>query len=146
MHIGVTGPRRLTPAEQRQAIGDLMQLLPPSTTLHAGDATGLDALAREMAVNCTLCRYDAEGRKPWQLQKRSRAMVDALVVVGGTLHAWPNKPCPVGLTVESWKGSGTWGTVRYAIAKNIAVELHPLTSEAIAPDWLELRTQQLVLW
>lgn len=146
MHIGVTGPRRLTPAEQKQAVRDLMQLLTPSTTLHAGDATGLDALARELAVNCTLCRYDSEGWKPWQLQKRSRAMVDALVVVGGTLHAWSNKPCPMGLTVDSWKGSGTWGTVRYAIAQGIDVTLHPLTPEAIAPEWLELKNQQLVLW
>jgi hypothetical protein len=146
MHIGVTGPRRLTPDEQKQAVRDLIQLLNSSTTLHTGDATGLDALARELAVNGTLCRYDAEGWKPWQLQKRSRAMVDALVVVGGTLHAWPNKPCPMDLTVDSWKGSGTWGTVRYAITKGIDVTLHPLTPEAIAPDWLELRTQQLVLW
>jgi hypothetical protein len=146
MHIGVTGPRWLTPSQEMQAIEDLMQLLTPSTTLHAGDAKGLDALARELAGNCRLYRYDAEGWKPWQLQKRSRAMVDTLGVVGGTLHAWPNKACPVGLTVASWKGSGTWGTVRYAIAKGIAVELHPLTPEAIAPDWLEVGTQQLVLW
>jgi hypothetical protein len=146
MHIGVTGPRRLTPTQEIQAIEDLKQLLTLDTTLHAGDAKGLDALARELAENCRLYRYDAEGWKPWQLQKRSRAMVDALVAVDGTLHAWPNKACPVGLTVTSWKGSGTWGTVRYAIAKGIAVELHPLTPEAIAPDWLELKTQQLVLW
>jgi hypothetical protein len=146
MHIGVTGPRKLTLAQREKAVIELMQLLTPGTTLHAGDATGLDALARKLAENCTVCRYDAEGWKPWQLQKRSRAMVDALVVVGGMLHAWPNKSCPVGLTIDSWKGSGTWGTVRYAIAKGIAVELHPLTSEAIAPDWLEVRTQQLVLW
>jgi hypothetical protein len=146
MHIGVTGPRKLTATQQEKAALELMQLLTPSTTLHAGDAKGLDALARELAGNCRLYRYDAEGWKPWQLQKRSRAMVDALVMVGGTLHAWPNKACPLGLTVDSWKGSGTWGTVRYAIAKGIAVELHPLTSEAIAPDWLEVRTQQLVLW
>jgi hypothetical protein len=146
MHIGVTGPRRLTPTQEIQAIEDLKQLLTPDTTLHAGDAKGLDALARELAENCRLYRYDAEGWKPWQLQKRSRGMVDALVEVGGTLYAWPNKACPVGLTVTSWKGSGTWGTVRYAIAKGIKVELHPLSPEAIAPDWLALRTQQLVLW
>jgi hypothetical protein len=146
MHIGVTGPRKLTATQQEKASLELMQLITPDTTLYAGDAKGLDTLARELAENCRLYRYDAEGWKPWQLQKRSRAMVDALVVVGGTLHAWPNKACPLGLTVTSWKGNGTWGTVRYAIAKGIAVELHPLTSEAIAPDWLELRTQQLVLW
>jgi hypothetical protein len=146
MQIGVTGPRKLTAVQQEKAAIELMQLLTPSTILHAGDATGLDALARELAVNYAVCRYDAEGWKPWQLQKRSRAMVDTLVVAGGMLHAWPNKACPVGLTVESWKGSGTWGTVRYAIAKGIDVTLHPLTPEAIAPAWLELKPQQLVLW
>jgi hypothetical protein len=146
MHIGVTGPRKLTATQQEKATLELMQLLAPGTALHAGDAKGLDALARELAENCRLYRYDAEGWKPWQLQKRSRGMVDALVAVGGTLHAWPNKACPEGLTFTSWKGSGTWGTVRYAIAKGIAVELHPLTPEAIVPDWLEVRTQQLVLW
>jgi hypothetical protein len=146
MHIGVTGPRKLTPIQRNNAVIELMQLLTLCTTLHAGDATGLDALARELAVNDNLCRYDAEGWKPWQLQKRSRAMVDALVEVDGMLHAWPNKACPVGLTVDSWKGSGTWGTVRYAMSRGINVTLHPLTSEAIAPEWLELRTQQLVLW
>ncbi|MBW4553273.1 MAG: hypothetical protein KME35_19495 [Aphanocapsa sp. GSE-SYN-MK-11-07L] len=89
MHIGVTGPRKLTSAQQQQIIADLMFLLTPKITLHAGDATGLDALARELVVNCRLYRYDAEGCKPWQLQKRSRGMVDALAFAGGTLHAWP---------------------------------------------------------
>jgi hypothetical protein len=117
MHIGVTGPRRLAPSQKMQVMEDLMQLLTPNATLHAGDARGLDALARELAENCRLYRYNAEGWKPWQLQKRSRAMVDALVVVDGTLHAWPNKACPEGVTVTSWKGSGTWGTVRYAKRK-----------------------------
>ena len=49
MHIGVTGPRKLTPTQREKAVMELMQLLPPGTTLHAGDATGLDALARESA-------------------------------------------------------------------------------------------------
>ncbi len=146
MHIGVTGPRKLTSTQRETAAIELMQLLTPKTTLHAGDATGLDTLARELGVNCRLYRYDAEGWRPWQLQRRSRAMVDALALVGGTLHAWPNKPCPANLTVDSWKGSGTWGTVRYAIAKGVKVELHPLSPMAIAPEWLEMRTQQLVLW
>ena len=123
-----------------------MRLLAPGMTLHTGDATGLDALARDLAASCRLYQYDAEGWKSWQLQKRSRAMVDALAMVGGTLHAWPNKPCPVGLTVKSGKGSGTWGTVRYAIAQGVPVKLHSLTPEEIAPDWLEMKAQQLVLW
>jgi len=70
--------------------------------------------------------------------------VDAIAGAGGTLHAWVNKPCPEELTVNSWKGSGTWGTVRYAHSKGVRVELHWLTDQTHTPEWMS--QEQLSLW
>ena len=137
MIIGVTGPRVLTPQQQHQASQDLKALTTTATALHAGDALGLDALARAIATSSSvpLHEHNTQGRRPWQLQQRSKRLVEALAAAGGTLHAWPNKPCPAGLTPSSWKGSGTWGTVRYAVALGVPVELHPL-AEFVRPEWL----------
>lgn len=145
MHLGVTGPRSLTTEQQQQAYFDLWELdhRNPNAHWHVGDALGLDALAREVATGLQH-RYDAASREPWELQRRSKRMVDALAVGGGVLHAWPNKPCPAGITPDSWKGSGTWGTVRYAVSRGVAVELHWLVEECLLPEWME-QTQMSLL-
>jgi hypothetical protein len=103
-------------------------------TWHVGDAAGVDKLACELAPNLLI--YRAVSREPWELQKRSKHLVDALAAVGGTLHVWINKPCPDGLTVNSWKASGSWGTARYAIAKGVTVVLHWLIEEQPMPQWM----------
>jgi hypothetical protein len=61
-------------------------------------------------------------------------MIRALAAAGGTLHAWPNKPCPVGVTRHKWQGSGTWGTARYAMALGVPVVWHKLGRFEL-PDW-----------
>jgi hypothetical protein len=138
MHvIGVTGSRQLTESQAARAVKELSALLDKATKLHVGDATGIDALAyrcANAAIEVEL--HETEGRKPYQLQQRSKHMVDALAKENGILHAFPNKPCPAGVTVNSWVGSGTWGTVRYAIAKGVPVELHWLIEPCDLPDWM----------
>lgn len=144
--IAVTGPRKLSATEQAWAREQLTQLLADATRLHVGDAAGLDALAAEVAavLEVPTTMHHSQGRQGWQLAKRSRAMVDALAKDGGTLVSWPNKPCPEGLTVASWKGSGTWGTTRYAVSKGLTVELKPLVG-VVPPGWLALPAEQLAL-
>ncbi|MEA5465290.1 hypothetical protein [Leptothoe sp. PORK10 BA2] len=141
--IGVTGPRKLTAAETVTARQQLMELLADATHLHVGDAAGLDtlavAVAEHLGLPCTV--HHAQGRQPWQLAKRSKQMVDAVAAAEGTLASWPNKPCPEGLTASSWKGSGTWGTTRYAVIKGVAVELRPLVG-VDWPLWLSREPEQ----
>jgi hypothetical protein len=138
MHvIGITGTRKLTECEAAKATRELRSLLDKAPKLHVGDATGIDALARR-CVNAEIEveLHETEGRKPYQLQQRSKRMVDAIVKEKGILHAFVNKPCPTGVTVNSWAGSGTWGTVRYAIAKGVPIELHWLIEPCELPDWM----------
>jgi hypothetical protein len=154
--IAVTGPRQLTPIQHNRAFVTLLNTRNVAA-LHVGDAFGLDKMAldiwngknrraKQLGTEQTeITIYHTEGKQPWQLQQRSKKMVDAIAKQGGTLHAFPNKSCPQGLTVTSWKGSGTWGTVRYAMAKGVAVELHWLTDEAgELPDWMGQKQLTLV--
>jgi hypothetical protein len=135
--VGVTGTRKLTESQIRQATRKLSALLDKATKLHVGDATGIDALARRCAnAAIEVELHETEGRKPYQLQQRSKRMVDAIVKEKGILHAFVNKPCPNGVTVNSWAGSGTWGTVRYAIALGVPVEQHWLIEPCDLPDWM----------
>jgi hypothetical protein len=135
--VGVTGTRKLNESEMAKAMRKMRSLLDKATKLHVGDATGIDALARRCAnAAIEVELHESEGKKPYQLQQRSKRMVDALAKENGILHAFPNKPCPGGITVNSWAGSGTWGTVRYAIAKGVPVELHWLIEPCELPDWM----------
>jgi hypothetical protein len=138
MHVvGITGTRKLTESEAAKATRELRSLLDKTTKLHVGDAAGIDALACKCAnAGMKVELHKTEGRKPYQLQQRSKRMVDALAKENGILHAFPNKPCPAGVTVNSWAGSGTWGTVRYAIAKGVPIELHWLIEPCQLPDWM----------
>jgi hypothetical protein len=75
-------------------------------------------------------------------------MVKAALAAGATLHAWPNKPAPVGLKpAKSWpkgaEGSGTWGTIALAVGLRLTVELHPLAELGELPDWV--KPKQLAL-
>jgi hypothetical protein len=132
---GVTGTRSLTLLQAKLAETLMRKYL--GATVYAGDANGVDAIARSLteAGYCVVV-FETEGRKPYQLQQRSKRMIDALARENGTLHAFPNKLCPEGITPNSWKSSGTWGTVRYAIAKGIPVELHWLIEPCDLPDWM----------
>jgi hypothetical protein len=138
MHvIGVAGTRKLTESQAKKAVKDLGELLDKASKLHVGDASGIDAIAYRLASDrLEIELHKTEGRKPYQLHQRSKRMVDALSREDGTLHAFASKPCPLGVTVNSWAGSGTWGTVRYAIAFGLPVEIHWLIEPFDLPDWM----------
>ncbi|NJM99948.1 MAG: hypothetical protein HC800_24920, partial [Phormidesmis sp. RL_2_1] len=90
--IAVTGPRKLTPTQHEQALRELNALVGCSSW-HIGDATGLDALALEVAQNCkaSIELHQKKPNLPYRAQgaERSTRMMKALAMVGGTLHAWP---------------------------------------------------------
>jgi hypothetical protein len=148
--IVVTGPRKLTLDQVQQAAADLAKLLTSRTRLLVGDATGLDALATKLATG-PVELHQKNPALPWRAQgaERSTRMVRAALAAGATLHAWPNKPCPLGLKPsKSWprgaEGSGTWGTIALAVGLGLRVQLHPLAEMGEMPDWL-ITTQQLAL-
>lgn len=127
--IGVTGARVVgaAAAAVRVAIAEAIAAADGSRCrVFVGDAIGVDAIAREVGEMWAygVALFEAEGRQPWQLQQRSKNMIDSLAKAGGTLHAWPNKLCPDGITLSSWKGSGTWGTVYYAHLNRVPVVVH----------------------
>lgn len=145
--IGVTGSRRLTPEQAiavRKCLVELMRY--EVHRCHVGCAPGVDAIARDVTHVCSvlLVMHAVETYQKWALQARSKRMVDSLAKDNGILHAFLNKPCPAGVTVNSWAGSGTWGTVRYAIAKGVPVELHWLIEPCPLPDWLAGRQMSLL--
>jgi hypothetical protein len=145
--IGVTGPRRLT-QQAEQVRKELRQLQQNNRCAiwHIGDAAGVDAIAYELVLTELGNLRELHLKNPQLPQKaqgaeRSTRMVKALAAAGGTLHAFPNKPCPLGLKPSrSWKsagGSGTWGTIALATGLGVPLVLHPLTPDATAPDWMK---------
>jgi hypothetical protein len=145
----VTGPRFLLPEQQELAIEILnKKLLDNIDALAVGDAPGVDQLVRDLAstesINVKI--FEATSFVRYELQARSMRMIDWLAQQdNGVLLAFVNKECPVGLTVKSWKGSGSWGTARYAVNKGICVELFPLIELANLPSWLQEQPIQLSL-
>ncbi|AFY73572.1 hypothetical protein Syn7502_01504 [Synechococcus sp. PCC 7502] len=137
--IGVTGARKLTAVEIEQVKYELWELDRDGTHWHIGDADGVDKTARNWVAG-EQTHYNTEGMQKWQLAARSTKLVKALAANGGMLHAWANKPAPVGLKPSRcWKcasGSGTWGTVALAVGLGVKVELHWLGEERVKPDWL----------
>lgn len=140
--LAFTGARKLTPEQADEARSALLAL--PRCLWLVGCAPGLDALARSLAPH-PYALFEAQGTHVYHYQQRSKRMIDALASAGGTLHAFPNKPCPQGLTRDRWLGSGTWGTIFYAHSLGCPVELHPL-AEFDPPGWLTEQAQQLQLF
>ncbi|MDX2241395.1 MAG: hypothetical protein NW224_11985 [Leptolyngbyaceae cyanobacterium bins.302] len=140
--LAFTGARKLTSEQVNHAHSIILSL--PRCLWLVGCAPGLDAIARELAPK-PFVLFEAQGTHVYHYQKRSKNMIDALAAAGGTLHAFPNKPCPQGLTLDSWKGSGTWGTIFYAHSLGCPVELH-LLAEVDLPSWLTEQVQQLQLF
>ena len=119
-------------------------------TFHVGDAPGVDSVVRYYleGVGLPVKVYQAEGKQPWQLAQRSKAMVDGCAALSNAkLIAFPNKPCPKGVKPSknfSGKGSGTWGTIAYAWGLGMDVEICWLEPGLTEPDWM--RTEQMTLF
>ena len=138
MNILITGPRKLTPNQHDIAYSRLWELFQNNSDLHChvGDANGIDAITRKLFAPAKLTVYRAETREPWQLQARSKRMVDSSPQ-NAILYAFPNKNCPKDITASSWKGSGTWGTIFYAHKKGFKVELNWLIDDYEVPGFLQ---------
>ncbi len=141
--IAVTGTRKLERGQAAQVIAQLREL--NADHWHIGDAEGVDRLAKltAQAKGEAYTLHEKNLRLPHKAQgaERSTRMIKALAATGGTLHAWINKPAPEGLKPgKTWRkaqGSGTWGTVALAVGHGLKVELHPLTEDVIAPEWMK---------
>lgn len=142
-----TGPRKLTYEQGLKIESELAKGYGESW--HVGDATGADNVIRQYleSMRLPVKIYKSEGKEPWQLAQRSKAMVDGCAKLGNAkLIAFPNKPCPKGVKPQKnfcGKGSGTWGTIAYA--KYLGLEIQICWLEpGTEPDWLT--QQQLSLW
>lgn len=134
-----TGPRKLTYGEACKVGATLTKL--KGESYHVGDASGADAVVRDMVERGKRTVYETEGKQPWQLAQRSKRMVDECAKLGNAkLIAYPNKPCPEGVKPsKNFKGcgSGTWGTIAYAKHLGLEIELHWLRPGLTEPDWLK---------
>lgn len=143
-----TGPRKIDYSQGIKIEATLAGGL--GETWHVGDAAGVDTVVRCYleSLRLPVKLYRTEGKQPWQLAQRSKAMVDGCAKLGNAkLIAYPNKPCPVGVKpgkTFSGKGSGTWGTIAYAKHLGLEIELHWLEPGLSEPDWM--RQEQLSLW
>lgn len=141
--IAITGVRKLERGQYARVIAELREI--EADLWHIGDATGVDRLAllTAQAKGTAYQLHKKNDELPPKVQgaERSTRMIKALAATGGVLHAFANKPAPDGLKPgKSWgkaQGSGTWGTVALAVGHGLKVELHPLTDDAIAPDWMQ---------
>jgi hypothetical protein len=143
--IAVSGPRRLTSAQEILVKRDLGQILcGDDVILYVGDAPGVDFLALRYAQwhHVGIMQYSIKLSLPTRARyaERSTRMIrDSRHLA--TLHAWPNKPCPRALTpAKSWPanaaGSGTWGTIALAVGLGMPLVLHPLADLGLLPPWL----------
>ena len=137
-----SGPRKLSPTEQAQVRAHLSSR-PTPAAVAVGDARGLDALVAEHYTGETdVTIYHVEGRQRWHYAQRSQRMVDH----ASELTAYPNKPCPQTCTPQKpfcGHGSGTWGTIAYAIKKGLTVNVIPLDGTQ-PPSWVTQKQLTLI--
>lgn len=144
--IAFTGPRKIDPREQTIIYRFLNGLQSEGKDWYVGDAEGLDDFVRRAHKYYRdeknlgdLQRFfvsERERGNKYAYAKRSTAMIDA--AKGGTLIAFPNKPCPEKCTPStpfSGHGSGTWGTVAYAKKLGLEIQIVKL-ADIDLPTWL----------
>lgn len=136
--IGITGSRFISELYYLQTRSQLWDILSQKDLcVHVGDASGIDWQTRQIAAELGVYQiiYQSEPRTKWALHQRSRRLVDALASTNGILYAFPNRPCPDGISVSRWMGSGTWGTMLYAKSLHVPIQIYPQGGFNL-PDWL----------
>jgi hypothetical protein len=137
--IGVTGSRSLDDGHTRREIRNLFAELRTGCPVLVGDARGVDAIVREITPRALVFR--AVRRTPWDLAKRSAALVQELHRhPGAVLIALPRFACPRTLYPSDRMrecfcglGAGTWATAALAVGCGIRV-LVRMPARIIAPE------------
>lgn len=149
MNIAFSGPRNLTKEDEKEIYKHFAYFISThQANWFVGDADGLDNFVRRAAPyhKKQLTVFEAEGKEPWQLAKRSKQMIDAVAQLPDPwLYAFPNKLCPDGCkpgSNVSGQGSGTWLTIAYAKYRGLQIYLFPIFKtkygdKSWQPDWLD---------
>lgn len=144
-----SGPRSLDCEEEWFVESYLMNLVSSSLGWSVGDASGVDALVRQIAerVNLPITLFWTKGYESWQLAKRSKSMVDFVNSQGGQLIAFPNCPCPEACYPSAsviGAGSGTWLTIAYAVYRKVPVQVVAIGKfQSPFPFWLTAKQLSL---
>lgn len=116
--IAIVGSRSAGP-QARAAVHRVAGLLPAGRRLVTGCAAGVDTFAAELGAQV----YRAAGRAPWQLVRRTRAVV-AAAAAGG-----PGSALVAVITVH--RSPGTLVAIRNAIRHGLPVIAIPVGPRAV---------------
>ena len=136
--VGFSGSRSWVVARRWWRL--LSSLVPSCPSVVVGCAGGVDALVRSLALRSRvpLRVFRAGSRSRFALRRRSERLVSFLARSGGVLVAFPSSPCPSGLSPATargpWFGSGTWGSVCFAVSLGVPVVVF-LPPSVRPPSW-----------
>jgi len=126
--VGFSGSRFISSEVKKQVSQLAISFSLQGHSIAVGCATGTDQAVRKAVPEAQV--FQVQGHKPWQLAKRSQALVQAVAGSLGyrVLVGFPSQPCPAGLLPSasfnncfSGHGSGTWGTLAYAKGLGVPV-------------------------
>jgi hypothetical protein len=136
--IAFTGSRHSSP-ELSAAFNVIAALVPSGLPVSVGCAAGLDALVRGYFPSSRLRVFAvAERSQRWSFAQRSIAcMLSVPSGAEGLVIALAGQPCPVGVKPSrqfQGQGSGTWGSVAYALGhgRRVLVCVH------VPPCWVKV--------
>jgi hypothetical protein len=129
--VGFTGSRRLGPRWAPAVSAVVSAVVAGGGHPVVGDAHGADALVRDAAPDAIV--FYAEGRRPYQLIRRSVRMVKAVrenpaPPAFPSLYAFPTQVCPRGIVPgPRWSSgrpsSGTWSTAALAVGLGLTISV-----------------------
>lgn len=151
----ITGTREIAAEDEMYVAAVVREIIRRDFQIYVGDAKGVDAQTVQTILDMAFstrpdARYkifhpiESLGRSAQGLAERSSRMVREAVreSAGGEVIclAFPNKPCPTGITpARSWRTgeppSGTWSTLALAIGLNIETWVFPIGEFHTPPFW-----------